>query len=99
MSRPQRRAQISLPQIEAACAGIGRLAIQRSHRICLTGAVHSSAMLTPSALQASAHDRENVLSRDGTWRVCAIALLFFVVAAIVGAMHKDVMRGFDEVAH
>lgn len=33
------------------------------------------------------------------WRVWAIVLLLFVVAATLSAMRKDVTQGFDEVAH
>jgi hypothetical protein len=33
------------------------------------------------------------------WRVCAIVLLLFIVAATLSAIRKDVTQGFDEVAH
>jgi hypothetical protein len=33
------------------------------------------------------------------WRLCTVALLVFVVAAVASALRKDVTKGFDEVAH
>ena len=44
-------------------------------------------------------DREGAASAKAGWRVCAIVLLLFIVAATLSAMRKDVTRGFDEVAH
>lgn len=46
-----------------------------------------------------AQDRESAASAKAGWRVCAIVLLLFIVAAALSAMRKDVTQGFDEVAH
>jgi hypothetical protein len=45
------------------------------------------------------HDQESAASADTNWRVCAVVLLLFIVAAMLSAVRKDVTRGFDEVAH
>jgi hypothetical protein len=46
-----------------------------------------------------AQDRESAAEAKAGWRVCAIVLLLFIVAATLSAMRKDVTQGFDEVAH
>jgi hypothetical protein len=48
---------------------------------------------------APSHDQEGVASANTNWRVWAIVLLLFIVAATLSAVRKDVTRGFDEVAH
>lgn len=50
-------------------------------------------------LSAPSHDLESVAPANTNWRVCAIVLLLFIVAATLSAVRKDVTRGFDEVAH
>jgi hypothetical protein len=44
-------------------------------------------------------DGESAGSARAGWRVCAIVLLLFIAAAALSAMRKDLMQGFDEVAH
>jgi hypothetical protein len=56
-------------------------------------------MFAPDAFNAPSHNRESAASRNTHWRVCAVVLLLFIVAATLGAVRKDVTRGFDEVAH
>lgn len=48
---------------------------------------------------APAGDRESAASAKTNWRVYAVVLLLFIVAATLSATRKDVTRGFDEVAH
>jgi hypothetical protein len=48
---------------------------------------------------APSHSREGAAAANIQWRVCAIVLLLFILAATLSAMRKDVTRGFDEVAH
>jgi len=50
----------------------------------------------PNALS---RDQESAASANADWRICAVVLLLFIVAATLSAMRKDVTRGFDEVAH
>src|ERR1700682_4044489 len=50
-------------------------------------------------LGAPSHDQEGVAPANTNWRICAIVLLIFIVAATIGAVRKDVTQGFDEVAH
>jgi hypothetical protein len=45
------------------------------------------------------HDPARVASANANWRIGAIVLLMFIVAAVVSAVRKDVTQGFDEVAH
>lgn len=65
--------------------------------------MHTGTMFAQHNLDADfdvpAQDRESAASAKSSWRVCAIVLLLFIVAATLGAMRKDVTRGFDEVAH
>jgi hypothetical protein len=57
-------------------------------------------MLALNNFNVPSHDQESVASADiHRWRVCVIVLLFFVVAATLSAVRKDVTQGFDEVAH
>ena len=72
---------------------------QSLHRICLTGAVHTGTMLALNDFNAPSHDQDPAASANANWRVCAVVLLLFIVAATLSAMRKDVTRGFDEVAH
>ena len=43
-------------------------------------------------------DHQNAISTQARWRVCAVVLSLFVLAATYSAVRKDVTRGFDEVA-
>jgi hypothetical protein len=65
----------------------------------LTGAVDTAMMFAPDAANARQHDPESAVSPGTHWRICAVVLLLFIVAASVSAVRKDVTRGFDEVAH
>jgi hypothetical protein len=56
-------------------------------------------MLAPADFNAPSHDQERAVSPNTKWRVCAVVLLIFIVAAVFSAVRKDVTRGFDEVAH
>jgi hypothetical protein len=56
-------------------------------------------MLALNDLYAPSHDQESAASANTNWRVCAIVLLIFIVAATFSAVRKDVTQGFDEVAH
>jgi hypothetical protein len=56
-------------------------------------------MLAPINISSPAHDRERAVTADTNWRICAFVLLLFIVASTLSAFHKDVTRGFDEVAH
>lgn len=55
-------------------------------------------MLAPNP-NALSRDQESSAPANSNWRVCAVVLLLFVVAATLSAIRKDVTRGFDEVAH
>jgi hypothetical protein len=50
-------------------------------------------------LYAPSHDQESAVSANTNWRVCALVLLLFILAATLSAVRKDVTLGFDEVAH
>ena len=52
-----------------------------------------------SDLNAPSHDQEDAAAANTQWRVCAIILVLFIVAATLGAIRKDITQGFDEVAH
>ena len=56
-------------------------------------------MLALNDSYAPSHDQESAASANSNWRVCAIVLLIFIVAATFSAVRKDVTQGFDEVAH
>jgi hypothetical protein len=56
-------------------------------------------MFALNDFNAPSHDQEGAASANTNWRVYAIVLLLFIVAATLSAMRKDVTRGFDEVAH
>lgn len=56
-------------------------------------------MLAFDDFNAPSPAQKGVASANTNWRVCAIVLLLFVVAASLGAVRKDVTQGFDEVAH
>jgi hypothetical protein len=56
-------------------------------------------MLAPADFNAPSHNQERAVSPNTNWRVCAVVLLLFVLAATLAAVRKDVTRGFDEVAH
>jgi hypothetical protein len=70
---------------------------------CLTAAMHTGAMspqYNPGAdSDLPVQDGESAGSARAGWRVCAIVLLLFIAAAALSAMRKDLMQGFDEVAH
>jgi hypothetical protein len=55
-------------------------------------------MHAPSNFNTSSQDQIAVAAK-ANWRVCAVVLLLFVVAATLSAIRKDVTLGFDEVAH
>jgi hypothetical protein len=55
-------------------------------------------MLALNDSYARSHDQESA-SANTNWRVCAIVLLIFIVAATLSAVRKDATQGFDEVAH
>ena len=55
-------------------------------------------MFALTNFNAPSHDQEGATAAN-QWRVCAIVLLLFIVAATVSAIRKDVTQGFDEVAH
>jgi hypothetical protein len=55
-------------------------------------------MFAPDTLDAPAH-QGRAASANANWRVYAVVLLLFIVAAALSAVRKDVTRGFDEVAH
>jgi hypothetical protein len=55
-------------------------------------------MHAPSNFNTSSQDQTAVAAK-ANWRVCAVVLLLFVVAATLSAIRKDVTLGFDEVAH
>lgn len=50
-------------------------------------------------LYAPSHAQDSPVSADTNWRVCAFILLLFILAGSLSAVHKDVTKGFDEVAH
>jgi hypothetical protein len=56
-------------------------------------------MFALNNFNAPSRDQESAAATNTHWRVCAIVLLLFIVAATLSAMRKDVTRGFDEVAH
>ena len=56
-------------------------------------------MFALTNFNALSHDQEGASAANIQWRVCAIVLLLFIVAATVSAIRKDVTQGFDEVAH
>jgi hypothetical protein len=56
-------------------------------------------MLVPTDFKRSLHGQEVAAAASAQWRVCAIVLLLFVVAASLSAVRKEITRGFDEVAH
>ena len=56
-------------------------------------------MFALNNFNAPSHDQESAAAANTHWRVCAIVLLLFIVAATLSAVRKDVTRGFDEVAH
>jgi hypothetical protein len=56
-------------------------------------------MYAASKLDAPSHQRESAATNHAGWRICAVVLLLFIVAATLSAIHKDVAQGFDEVAH
>jgi hypothetical protein len=60
--------------------------------------VHTGTMPALVNFNTSSHDQAAVEAK-ANWRVYALVLLLFVVAATLSAICKDVTRGFDEVAH
>lgn len=50
-------------------------------------------------LYGSPQDRETAISTGTNWRVCAIILAVFILAATLSAVQRDITLGFDEVAH
>jgi hypothetical protein len=56
-------------------------------------------MFASSNPSGPSRDQEDAVSPATNWRVCAVVLLLFILAATFSAIRKDVTRGFDEVAH
>jgi hypothetical protein len=56
-------------------------------------------MFASRNLSAPSRDQDDAVSPATNWRVCAVVLLLFILAATFSAVRKDVTRGFDEVAH
>jgi hypothetical protein len=56
-------------------------------------------MVAPDHIDALSHDQENAVRTAANWRIGAFVLLLFIVASALGTIHKDIDRGFDEVAH
>ena len=56
-------------------------------------------MVALDDFSAAPHHRQDVTSASSHWRICAVLLFLFIVAATLSAMRKDVTQGFDEVAH
>jgi hypothetical protein len=56
-------------------------------------------MIAPAHIDVLPHDRENAVRTTANWRVGAFVLLLFVAVAALGTFHRDINRGFDEVAH
>lgn len=56
-------------------------------------------MFAASSLEAPSRQGESAVATHAGWRVCAVVLLLFIIAATISAIHKDVTLGFDEVAH
>jgi hypothetical protein len=79
-------------------AHCGLRQLRQRHRTCLTVLVQTGTMHAPSNFNTPSQDQSAVAAKANR-RVCAVVLLLFVVAATLGAVRKDVTRGFDEVAH
>ena len=45
------------------------------------------------------HDRENAVRARANWGIGAFVLLLFIVVTALSTIHRDIDRGFDEVAH
>jgi hypothetical protein len=56
-------------------------------------------MTVPDHFEALSHDQENAVRATANWRVGAFVLLLFIVVSALGTLHRDINRGFDEVAH
>jgi len=56
-------------------------------------------MSVPTDFNGSLYGQEVAAAASTQWRVCAIVLVLFIVAATLSAMRKDITQGFDEVAH
>jgi hypothetical protein len=56
-------------------------------------------MFAASSFDAPSRERDSAAASHAGWRICAVVLVLFIIAATVSAIHKDVTRGFDEVAH
>src|ERR1700687_3394445 len=56
-------------------------------------------MIAPAHIDVLPHDRENAVRTTANWRVGAVVLLLFIVVSALGTLHRDINRGFDEVAH
>jgi hypothetical protein len=55
-------------------------------------------MTAPDHFYTLSHDQENAVRATSNWRLGAFVLFLFVVSAL-GTIHRDINRGFDEVAH
>ena len=56
-------------------------------------------MIAPDHFDAPSRDQENVVRARANWGVGAFVLLLFIVVTALSTIHKDINRGFDEVAH
>ncbi len=56
-------------------------------------------MIAPDHIDASLHDQKNALRTTTNWYIGVFILLLFVIASAFGTIHKDMDRGFDELAH
>jgi hypothetical protein len=56
-------------------------------------------MFAPDHFDAPAHEQESSVWAKANWRVGTFALLLFIVVTALSTIHKDITRGFDEVAH
>jgi hypothetical protein len=55
-------------------------------------------MTVPDQFYTLAHVQENAVSATGNRRLGALVLLLFIISALF-TIHRDINRGFDEVAH
>ncbi len=56
-------------------------------------------MFAAGSLDTPSRERESAAATHAGWRVCAVVLVLFIIAATISAIYKDVTLGFDEVAH
>ncbi|HEY3793452.1 MAG TPA: hypothetical protein VGM09_16595 [Bradyrhizobium sp.] len=56
-------------------------------------------MVAPDHIDAPSYRQENALRTTTNRRVGVFILLLFIIASAFGTIHKDMDRGFDELAH